>query len=437
MAVSQSIVFPTSPLHEPVITKLTPLDQIMPRMNFTLIHCIPSKTNDVDRISSLLNGGLQRTLTDIPYLSGHVVPDGKGRVRIETNPGDGVTFRVRDYTRDASLSFENLRSTGFTLHKLKALEMFAPLPLVADRESGPVMGAQANIVDGGVLLAVCVHHSVADVRGYSNIVETWAKNVSGVGLEALELDRGVLMSKGGRTIDPGKHMEYVIGGPPGAFPSGAPTTLEIIRFSVENLARLKAEASAGEGWVSTNDAVCALLWRSITIARASSSEEMSTLAFAVDGRFRMNPPLASSYIGNVNVHGNAMHGLSSLPSTSLAVLARSIREGVQRVDDARVRDVVELVDAAEDITSVRFRWKQFFGTDLDTTSWATVPLNRLDWGSELGKVERVRVPDLKFDGMCAVLPGLPDGSLEVMIGLVEEHMARLDLLGYGEVVTKV
>ena len=431
MTASQVVVAPTSSLAEPAITKLTPLDQIMPRFNLTMILCIPTRSNDIGRVSSLLKAGLERTITDIPYLPGRLLLDGLGRLSIKTKPRDCVLFRTQSLIDDVSWSFENLRSSGFALSKMKG-ELLSPLPFFPDPEDVPVMAAQANFVDGGVLLVVCVHHAVADVRGFSSIVETWAKHVSGGGLEKVGLDRSLLMAQG-KTVDPANHMEYNIGGPPWAFATDVPMMAKIFRFSAAQLAKLKAEANGEGSWVSTNDALCALLWRSITIARAPSSEKMSTLGFAVDGRLRMDPPLPPSYIGNVNVYGTAMLPLSTLPSTALSTIARSIRAGISRVDDARIRNVIELIDGTEDVTMVRNRWVQFLGTDVDLTSWASIPLNGLDWGSELGKVERVRIPDAyDYDGFCMVLPQRTDGSLEVLIGLRKDHMKRLDLCGFAD-----
>ncbi len=47
------------------------------------------------------------------------------------------------------------------------------------------------------------------------------------------------------------------------------------------------------------------------------------------------------------------------------------------------------------------------------------------WGTELGCPEKVRYPAEALASFTTILPGLPDGSLEVHLGLQKDVMERL------------
>ena len=51
--------------------------------------------------------------------------------------------------------------------------------------------------------------------------------------------------------------------------------------------------------ISTNDALVAHLWRTLTRARGIPLDTRVICAFALDGRTRLNPPLSPNYFGNV------------------------------------------------------------------------------------------------------------------------------------------
>jgi hypothetical protein len=75
-------------------------------------------------------------------------------------------------------------------------------------------------------------------------------------------------------------------------------------FTPDSLRRLKADASINtsgdisETCVSTNDALCALLFASITRARHLDSDQVINCSYALDIRDRLDPSLPEGYFGN-------------------------------------------------------------------------------------------------------------------------------------------
>jgi hypothetical protein len=72
--------------------------------------------------------------------------------------------------------YEELKAQHFPLSKLST-EHLSPVG-VMPVPPNPVFAAQANFIQGGLLLAVAVHHSASDGAGLDTIISTWAKNTA-------------------------------------------------------------------------------------------------------------------------------------------------------------------------------------------------------------------------------------------------------------------
>lgn len=325
------------------------------------------------------------------------------------------------------------------------------------------MAAQMNIIEGGCLLCVCVHHSVMDGNGLAAVLRCWAHHCRGLqnlfeptselpGWSDQSLDRSQLLNGGlethiknfpGYEITPPAQQSIASDGKQPVVPSIPPMTAAIFELDMNAIVSLKHEILEhldGLGqekvWVSTNDVLCTVLWRAITRARALSdagqqSEDESTaqvgLGMAVNGRARFNPPLPATYVGNFNVYSmvTCELPLSRFPSlSSLGKTALAIRGSINAIDDTYIRSLIHLVDSLPDATAVQPAFKSFLGKDLAITSWADLGLYDLDWGAAIGggKIDFVRIPKVGFDGLCIVLPPMENGAVEVIVGLKQQDM---------------
>lgn len=444
---------------------LSPLDQIMPRVHVPLVLYLPTQVSsekDHATIFSALEKGLQRTLVEIPYLGGVVGQDKDNSGKVHIAPGPGVLLRLKILGDDTEKSYQNLKDSHFpSLEGIKA-----PVEIMPPGSNLPVMAAQVNIIQGGVLLATSFHHSVVDAAGFATVLKTWASNTnkiphsdgaSGDGaakpnsLPSNSLDKSSLMKALMATeIDPlvriKKHPQYKlettplrsketkdapIAPPTFTLPAMTPT---VFHFAAPKLAALKFSASPSSGsFISTNDALCALLWSSITQARTLSenaTEDQETpssiLGMAVDGRRRLSPALPASYVGNVTIYASARLPISILSqNTELKGIASAIRTAITELDNDHIQDVIALVTSLSNVTELKPDLKRMLGRDLAITSWREMGLIGLDWGARIGKVEAVRLPKGGFDGLCIILPELAEGGLEVLVGLENGAMERL------------
>ncbi|KAI9652271.1 MAG: hypothetical protein M1829_001801 [Trizodia sp. TS-e1964] len=210
-------------------------------------------------------------------------------------------------------------------------------------------------------------------------------------------------------------------------PTLPPMKVCLFHFSTASLTALKTAASNPKTWISTNDALCALLWGHISLARTNASytpppRYPQKLAIALNGRTRLQPALPTTYIGNVNLYPLATRKL--VHAASLADLAREVRRAILAVDSEHVRSVLALVRNQPDVSRVVPGFDSFLGHDLAITSWVEMGVLGTEWAG-VGRAAVVRVPvEGGWDGLCILLPG--GGGLDVAVGLRSDVMAGLE-----------
>ena len=207
----------------------------------------------------------------------------------------------------------------------------------------------------------------------------------------------------------------------------------IFFFSDSALAKLKTTATGeNEGdWISTNDALCALIWNRVTSARqeigiTDPNPPYTMFNMVINGRSRLPPPIPSDYMGNCVFISKAFLALSPSSSPpSLSSTASTLRESILEVDSAAMQDKILAVSKVDDIGRLAPGGYNSHGRHLGCTSWAGQEYYSLDWGRMLGeKCERVRWRKTISDGIFVIFPRL-EGGLEVYLGLQKACLAVL------------
>jgi hypothetical protein len=345
--------------------------------------------------------------------------------------------------------YEELKAQHFPLSKLST-EHLSPVG-VMPVPPNPVFAAQANFIQGGLLLAVAVHHSASDGAGLDTIISTWAKNTATAAStngpftahNPLSNDRTPLM-----TGTPGANLtdfpEFtLLPTPKPAAPIDMsayqlpPMTSHIFHLPPASLAAIKTTAAAH----STNDALLAFLWTHIVKARNPPEGTTSALCLAADIRARAAPPLPPTYLGNASMPVVTRR----LPAADLRAAASGLQDAAAAIRAAvdalgsppdRVARVVGLLASREDPSDFKYAYNAFLGPDVVASSWTRFGVYDRGWGGGLGRPEAMRVPGEGADGIVMVLPQLKDGGLEVLVGLEDGAMGRLlGDAGFLEVAT--
>ncbi|KAJ5731189.1 uncharacterized protein N7483_005697 [Penicillium malachiteum] len=329
----------------------------------------------------------------------------------------------------------------------------------------PVSFAQANFIRGGVLLNWCAFHMVIDGTSAHTWMKIWAEGCrraqdpqlnsisDSMHIEShneirLWADREAVMKASGQNMGKTEdHPEYIVfdtvptgGPPPKLLATNYRTT--IFYFSPESMQRLKAESASqnatqvsgiDQKWVSTNDALSALIWRSLMAVQnpleSLEGDPISEFALAIDARTRMKPALHEDTIGSFTTWILATAPIRKiLGDFNLADLALIIRKTVLTADDRFIDNLMTLVENLDDIGQLILSpFVDCPGLHVCQTTWAHSQFASLDWGSKLGhRLDALRVPvNGLVNGMQLVLPMLPDGGMEVLIGVEEHNLDRL------------
>ncbi|MDI1487260.1 MAG: hypothetical protein OHK93_006529 [Ramalina farinacea] len=472
---------------------LSPIDMLMPRMHVLKLLYFAS-TAEPAAILSNLRAALSLTIDTMPMIAGSVTlserqEDQKGFLNVQSpyfTAEDIISFNDLRNKYD----YEQLRAAHFPSNGV-AFDAIAPKSFGQAGDSAPVMVAQANILRGGLLLFFAVHHCVFDEIGIFNIMKVWSSCCRGdVGNDFVTpqwFDRGPLSHGEG----PGRledHPEYTLSlegttaraieDASAFYPKSADVATAVLFLSDHALESLKRATTipGPNAGLSTNDALIALFWCCITSTRcaeragatekvfsrfgtavnalitlfwccitftrcaerAGAREEVfSRFAMAVNGRSHMRPPMSPDYCGNVVLIAKTSSRVNDLlgqQSGRLTKAALLVRQSVKAVEDAYIKDVVQMVRNV-DVNRLAPRRRPAVEYSLGCSTWARQPYYSLDWGSTVGgSCERVRGRRLQTDGLFIIYPRLhsteglssaSQGGLEVQLGLKSDHLERL------------
>eukprot|EP00744_Colponema_vietnamica_P001841 GILI01003002.1.p1 GENE.GILI01003002.1~~GILI01003002.1.p1 ORF type:complete len:356 (+),score=59.42 GILI01003002.1:97-1164(+) len=245
--------------------------------------------------------------------------------------------------------------------------------------------------------------------------------------------------------------------------NNSPANWGVFRVTAERLKQLKDTASAalpeGAPFISTNDAVTALLWQRIMCVRTSAGilakVTATTFSRAIDMRNLMG--LQPTYPGNMTLHTyttihlnqllpinpNAEPEAASRQVTGLADAAFDLRKDLANGDRlvAQMRSLVTVLlrhkmqqDAGEGgaanmslgVGLYPGANLQLSTRDLILSSWAAMRVSCLTFGLQLGTSLAVRRPlFMPLEGLLYILPMQPNGDLDLLLSLSETDFSGL------------
>ena len=145
--------------------------------------------------------------------------------------------------------------------------------------------------------------------------------------------------------------------------TGKPLASETFRLSLAGVKALKADSSAIhhpeqliqedstvplQPFITTHDAICGLLWRSIMLARHElgiiSLDEATNFKMPVEFRHLLDPPLAPDYIGNAVMQMSATIPVATLLGPNgLTFAAHAIRRGIGEGNEGGTKSFIKVI----------------------------------------------------------------------------------------------
>ncbi|KAL6712720.1 hypothetical protein ACLMJK_009743 [Lecanora helva] len=434
-----------------------------------LCFALPENNKESNaKITQLLVEALRNTVEELPFLAGSIVRPNKAIPWLHDIRAEGATrLEVRDYTQE--ISFADLHKDHFPSASLNSQKL-CPFPrAVYNRDEdhpADVCRLRANFVDGGLLLVISIVHTVCDGSAITAVLELFADkfrkaqtgelapHATSNGHTAKPIyvfnRTSVMHGNGGQgAIENNPWVATTPVKRPLFFPD-TKTICTNFYISKESLIRLKNAASpplstppttnghhvsdsqATVPYISTLDAVSALIWRSIMLARHHAGiipwEKPTNLICPVDMRSRLDLPVP--YYGNaVTGHMSTLSPAELGTPSGLKTAATAIRTGITNSTPDRFRDLLDLTKRVSSHSYVRMSLvEDLMGSGMFMTSYWGYKMHELDFGEALGgRMEAFRLPSAGLiPGMPVVLPRLLDGGCEVVVSEGEEVMRALE-----------
>lgn len=416
-----------------------------------MMLCFPMQENvDRSKAVSILESASQSLTRSIPSLAGRVIRD-------PDEPGEHFRsglYHIRPckYPNGSILRIKHLANNFPSYNEISKAK--APSSMLdggvlspekglpdhlTDSDVCPVLVIQANFARGGLMLAFAGAHTVMDGNGLGQIIRMFASACRGerfteADVRAAHLDHDTCVPPLKPQETPLEHLDLRIDPnktKPGQPSKTIPMLWTYFRFSALKLAELKVEASRDcppVSWITTNDAVSALVWKSITKARSSRLDisKSSTLLRAINGRRLSRPPIPDAFLGNAVQCILITRTIKDLAeSMSISAITLLIRQSMLPIDDFFIRSLATMLRNEPD--------KRTIGYDVDPetgfviSSWADLPVYpEGGFGPLLGMPEFMRRPRLTpCEGLAYFMPKDPLGNIDLVIALRESDLEEL------------
>ena len=416
-----------------------------------MMLCFPMQEN-VDRSEavSILESASQSLTKSIPSLAGQVIrePDesvehfksGMYHIRPYKHP-NGSILRIKHLSNDFP-SYNKISKAKAPSSMLDGgiLSPGRGLPdYLTDSDICPVLVIQANFARDGLMLTFAGSHTVMDGNGLGQIIRMFAsackgEPISEADIRAAHLDRDACVPFLKPHEIPLEHID-LRRKPNQSKPDQPGMTTPMLwtyfRFSSAKLAELKVEASrecSPGSWITTNDAVSALVWKTITKARSSrfNTSTDSTLLRAINGRRLLKPPIPDAYLGNAVQCVLITRTIKDLAeSMSISAISLLIRQSMLPIDDFFIRSLATMLRNEPDKRTIAYDVDPKTGFVI--SSWADLPLYpEGGYGPLLGMPEFVRRPRLTpSEGLAYFMPKDPMGNIDLAMTLRESDLEEL------------
>jgi trichothecene 3-O-acetyltransferase len=406
------------------------------------------------RIIDTLMNGLERLTTSFPWVAGQVVNEGTTESNtgvFKIKPLDRIPRLVlKDLTNDPSFpTMDVLRQTKFPFRMMDE-SIIAPRNTIpgtsGESPSGsfPIFLVQANFINGGLLLTFVGLHSVMDMTGQGQIIRLFSKACHNEPFTAEELSSGNLDRRNiipllDESYKPGPEIAHQISKhsltdvvqqeAPGPIPKCTWTYFSFSSASLKALKWITKDNQPTSGFISTDDALTAFIWKSVARARLSRMDPTteSSLARAVDVRRYLDIPQGfTGLIQNMTYHKSTLQQLAEKPLGVVALPLRSAIDPKTSKLAYNTRALATFMDRSPDKSVITFTASIKVASDIMISSWAKVNCYEQDFNLGLGKPEAVRRPQfIPYEGLIYFMPKRPDGEIVVGMCLRDEDIAWL------------
>ncbi|WZH46583.1 trichothecene 3-O-acetyltransferase [Fusarium acuminatum] len=420
-----------------------PLLRIYTQISLCFPVADPSKHST---IVATLQHGLSRLAQSFPWVAGQVKCDAKEGTSgiFSIVPFEKVPrLVVKDLRDDPSApTMEGLRKAEFPMRMFDE-NVIAPrktLPIGPDyspNDPEPVLLVQVNFIEGGLILTVNAQHACMDMMGQDAVVRLLSKACRKEEFTEEEITTINIGRKNAvplienYEVGPELDHQLVKSPPPTEQSPPPPASWVLFSFSPQALSELKDKATQSldpsTKFISTDDAVSAFIWQSVTRVRLAHLDASAPTNFrrAVDVRAALDAP--KEYPGMLQNMTYSISTLSQIANEPLGAVASRLRRELSPSSlRQRTRGLVTYLHNQPDKSVVSLTADANSSTDIMLSSWAKTGFWGYDFGLGLGMPESVRRPLFEpFESLAYLLPKRPDGEITAALSFRDEDIERL------------
>lgn len=432
--------------------------QMIKRYSLISLFFKQSETVSTSDTTSSLKDALQRLTLAFPFLAGKVVYEGRN----DTHTGirriiphrDIIPLFVKNFTNTEDFpSMDDMAKKGFPMSLLDPEKLVPSIAVTWATDDfdmyAPVLVLQANYIRGGLILTIAGNHSTMDMTSLGMIIALLSKACRKEDFTPAEIQQGNQDRRKAiplleESYQPGAELDdsLIKPPPPGAPPmSIPPAKWTYLNFPKSRLPELKALASDQSivPYISTDDAISALLWQRISLARATldpTATTSSQLCRTVSMRSFLS---LQGYLGHmVDCVYSRQQNVHNLPLGDVAGQLRLLLRDEQKLVH-HMRAYATVLDRLDDKTKIVNGAQLNPNTDVVVNSYANMKCCELDFGAGLGVPLAARRPRMAaWPSLLYVMPKDRDGNTAVAVCLTEEELEVLrrdEVLGkYGSFV---
>jgi hypothetical protein len=416
------------------------------------VFIYPCADPDVSKLTDTIQAGLSKLTTAFPWIAGKIINTGRtesssGIFKI-TSHESIPNFTVKDWRNDNNApTMARLVKMGVPCSMVKE-EFFAPITVLpsatGSEDRSPLLQLQLSIITGGVVLSVMANHQAMDGTAQDQLCFLLDKACNGIPFTEEEIRIGNLEREnivdiyGDEWVPPLRSMYKA--NPSTAKKDGQEDKppddmvehhwVDIL-FSPSSLSTLKSTISRDlqSGFISTDDALTALIWQSLAKARLGRypPSTKTTLGRSVNPRRYLGIP--ATYPGYISNNAYSTHTLQDLADSSLSSIAVELRSKVDPENPGirnSAKEFATLLHRATNKNEVNINATLDLDVDVIFSSWANMRGYNFDFGLGVGKptyfrrMDHLGVPSLGF-----LLPKRPDGENVLSICLRSDDIAKL------------
>ncbi|KAL9244199.1 hypothetical protein vseg_018001 [Gypsophila vaccaria] len=350
----------------------------------------------------------------------------------EAGPGARLIHAVVDYTVSDILSFLDVHPIVESFFNL------GEKSVNHDGITNPLLSIQVTELHDGVFIGFTMNHCIADGTSLWHFISSLSEIFGQIKDDEENENKSISISRKPifETLFPHKGYDTTYKLPylePNEFITRydpGPLRVRIFHFSAHSIATLKAQANkqcGPQNNISSFQALCGLIWRSITRARNLKPDDETGCNIIINGRTRLDPQLPPEYYRCFLTAAQCMSKAGDLLNNGLGRAAQLINRVINSQDDKAFKTLFKLVEE-HPFVPPRGPTSPYYKPNFITIGGSI----RFDmYGPEFGLGKAVAVLAgyaSKEDGKVTANPGRDrNGSADLEVCLRPETMNALEL----------